>query len=357
MDNKLQTQVLALAMQIIGIKDPGQFKQAMTMMSEQGRAKFLTKCAEIIQSGDMSEENIAQAQQEAQQAIQEGQQGQQAILAKYGNRITYLNRFYSGGSVRTFDGNYMKLKKPLNKDQVEGREPIGMYKGQWMYLNGDKIAVPNQHGKQKGEDGSTHINRAYNGMLIPKPDNYIQQYSIGGIFSSIGNWVKGAASNVKNVLNTGAKWVNKNQNILKAFGTLIPAATEFFKGVTTSNVKNPIEASAHIQNSSYLQNQAVNYGLQGLQDLQKYKSEQASKNGSPQTQKDESITLDNQIKANSAIGTPPGPIYDPTIGKTVSPGDFMYDSVVENMLNQQTNQFNSQLQSIVEPKGISQLTL
>jgi len=54
-----------------------------------------------------------------------------------------LNRFYGGGAVKTFDGGYMKLKKPLNKNQVEGREPIGLYKGQWMYLNGDKIAVPN----------------------------------------------------------------------------------------------------------------------------------------------------------------------------------------------------------------------
>jgi hypothetical protein len=42
-----------------------------------------------------------------------------------------------------------------------------------MYLNSEKIAVPRQNKKQKSEDGSTHINRAYNGMLIPKPDNYI----------------------------------------------------------------------------------------------------------------------------------------------------------------------------------------
>lgn len=327
MDKRLQTQVLALAMQIIGIKDPDQFKQAMTMMSEQGRIKFLNKCAEIIQSGDTSEENIAQAQQEAQKAIQEGQQGQQAILAKYGNRITYLNRFYSGGTVKTFDGGYMKLKKPLNKNQVEGREPIGLYKGQWMYLNGDKIAVPNQNGKQKGDDGSAHINRAYNGMLIPKPSNYIQQYSIGGL------------------LNSAAKWVDKNQNFLKAGAGLGMGIFKTIQGMNRSNRYEPMQASADIQAGSYLMNESINPFLQGLKDMHKYRSEQASKNGSPQTQQDENKALDNQIKISSAIGNPGGPIYDPTIGKTIYPGDFMYDSVVNNMLGQQENQFSSQLQS------------
>ena len=346
MDKRLQTQVLALAMQIIGIKDPDQFKQAMTMMSEQGRIKFLNKCAEIIQSGDTSEENIAQAQQEAQKAIQEGQQGQQAILAKHGNRITYLNRFYSGGAVKTFDGGYMKLKKPLNKNQVEGREPIGLYKGQWMYLNGDKIAVPNQNGKQKGDDGSAHINRAYNGMLFPKPNNYVQQYSIGGIFNSIGNWMKGAGSTIKNGLNSAIKWADKNQNVLQGISSAGIALGELLKGMNISNVKHPMEAAAHIQNSSYFQNQAGNYLLQSMQDMHKYRSEQASKNGSPQTQQDENKALDNQIKISSAVGNPGGPIYDPTIGKTIYPGDFMYDSVVNNMLGQQENQFSSQLQSM-----------
>lgn len=297
MDKRLQTQVLALAMQIIGIEDPNQFKQAMTMMSEQGRIKFLNKCAEIIQSGDTSEENIAQAQQEAQKAIQEGQQGQQAILAKHGNRVTYLNRFYSGGAVKTFDGGYMKLKKPLNKNQVEGRESIGLYKGQWMYLNGDKVAVPNQHGKQKGEDGSTHINRAYNGMLIPKPQNYVQTYSLGGIFSSVGNWVgnaakntgqwlKGAGSTIGKGLNSAANWVDKNQNWITAAAKIGASFGELLKGMNMSNVKHPAEATAHIQNATYLGTQGGNDLIEGLKDVTKYKQEKASANGSPQADQD-----------------------------------------------------------------------
>jgi hypothetical protein len=31
--------------------------------------------------------------------------------------------------VRTSDGGYMKLKNPLNKNQVDGKESIGLYKG------------------------------------------------------------------------------------------------------------------------------------------------------------------------------------------------------------------------------------
>jgi hypothetical protein len=53
-------------------------------------------------------------------------------------------------------------------------------------------------------------------MLIPKPNNYIQQYSIGGIFNSIGDWMKGAGSTIKTGLNSAAKWVDKNQNLIKA---------------------------------------------------------------------------------------------------------------------------------------------
>lgn len=286
MDKRLQTQVLALAMQIIGIKDPNQFKQAMTMMSEQGRTKFLNKCAEIIQSGDTSEENIAQAQQEAQQAIQEGQQGQQAILAKHGNRVTYLNSFYSGGAVKTFDGGYMKLKKSLNKNQVEGREPIGLYKGQWMYLNGDKIAVPNQNGKQKGDDGSVHINRAYNGMLIPKPSNYIQQYSIGGL------------------LNSAAKWVDKNQNFLKAGAGLGMGIFKTIQGMNRSNRYEPMQASADIQAGSYLMNESINPFLQAIKDTHKYRSEQASKNGQPDSKLQERLA--EQLDVNY-------PSFQPTV--------------------------------------------
>ena len=304
MDKRLQTQVLALAMQIIGIKDPNQFKQAMTMMSEQGRTKFLNKCAEIIQSGDTSEENIAQAQQEAQQAIQEGQQGQQAILAKHGDRITYLNRFYSGGAVKTFDGGYMKLKKPLNKNQVEGRESIGLYKGQWMYLNGDKIAVPNQHGKQKGDDGSAHINRAYNGMLIPKPNNYIQQYSIGGIFNSIGDWMKGAGSTIKTGLNSAAKWVDKNQNLIKAGAGLGMGIFKTIQGMNRSNRYEPMQASADIQAGSYLMNESINPAIQAIKDMHKYRSEQASKNGQPDSKLQERLA--EQLDINF-------PSFQPTI--------------------------------------------
>lgn len=289
MDKKLQTQVLALAMQIIGIKDPNQFKQAMTIMSEQGRTKFLNKCAEIIQSGDTSEENIAQAQQEAQQAIQEGQQGQQAILAKHGNRVTYLNRFYSGGTVKTFDGGYMKLKNQLNKNQVDGKESIGLYKGQWMYLNSEKIAVPHQNKKQKSEDGSTHVNRAYNGMLIPKPNNYIQQYSIGGIFNSIGDWMKDAGSTIKTGLNSAAKWVDKNQNFLKVGAGLGMGLFKTIQGMNRSNRYDPMQASADIQAGNYLMNESINPFLQIIKDIQKYKSEQASKNGQPNSKLQERL--------------------------------------------------------------------
>ncbi len=278
MDNRLQTQVLALAMQIMGLKDPNQFKQAMTMMSEQGRAKFLNKCAEIIQSGDTSEENIAQAQQEAQKAIQEGQQGQQAILAKHGNRVTYLNRFYSGGAVRTSDGGYMKLKNPLNKNQVDGKESIGLYKGQWMYLNSEKIAVPRQNKKQKSEDGSTHINRAYNGMLIPKPDNYIQQYSIGGL------------------LNSAAKWVDKNQNFLKAGAGLGMGIFKTIQGMNRSNRYEPMQASADIQAGDYLMNESIDPFLQAIKDMHKYRSEQSSKNGQPNSKLQERLSEQLNVK-------------------------------------------------------------
>ena len=311
MDNRLQTQVLALAMQIIGIKDPNQFKQAMTMMSEQGRANFLNKCAEIIQSGDTSEENIAQAQQEAQKAIQEGQQGQQAILAKNGSRVTYLNRFYSGGAVKTFDGGYMKLKKPLNKNQVEGRESIGLYKGQWMYLNGDKIAVPNQHGKQKGDDGSIHINRAYNGMLIPKPSNYIQQYSIGGIFNSIGDWMKGTGSTIKTGLDSAAKWVDKNQNLLKAGAGLGMGIFKTIQGMNRSNRYEPMQASADIQAGDYLMKESINPAIQAIKDMHKYRSEQASKNGQPNSKLQERLAEQLDVNYPSFQPTVQNPNFDP----------------------------------------------
>lgn len=304
MDKRLQTQVLALAMQIIGIKDPNQFKQAMTMMSEQGRTKFLNKCAEIIQSGDTSEENIAQAQQEAQKAIQEGQQGQQAILAKHGDRITYLNRFYSGGAVKTSDGGYMKLKSPLNKNQVDGKESIGLYKGQWMYLNSEKIAVPRQNKKQKGDDGSTHINRAYNGMLIPKPSNYIQQYSIGGIFNSIGDWMKGAGSTIKTGLNSAAKWVDKNQNLLKAGAGLGMGIFKTIQGMNRSNRYEPMQTSADIQAGSYLMNESINPAIQAIKDMHKYRSEQASKNGQPDSKLQERLA--EQLDVNY-------PSFQPTV--------------------------------------------
>jgi len=38
-----------------------------------------------------------------------------------------------------------------------------------MYLNGDKIAVPRGKAKDKSYDGTAHVNRAYHGMLLPKP--------------------------------------------------------------------------------------------------------------------------------------------------------------------------------------------
>lgn len=292
MDNRLQTKVLALAMQIIGIKDPGQFKQAMTMMSEGGRNKFLAKCAEIIQSGDTSEENIAQAQQFAQQAIQEGEQGQQAILARHGNRVTYLNRFYSGGSVKTFDGGYMKLKKPLNKNQVEGRESIGLYKGQWMYLNGDHIAVPNQNGKQKGDDGSTHINRAYNGMLIPKP----QRYSLGGIFSSIGNWVKGAGQTIGRAYGAADNWINKNQEYITGGASTLAGILKTIKGMNRSNRYDGTKATGDIQDGYFLINSGINPFIKMIQDSHNYRAEQAKNNGAPGSQLNQEFTPEGMIK-------------------------------------------------------------
>lgn len=313
MDNRLQTKVLALAMQIIGIKDPGQFKQAMTMMSEQGRNKFLARCAQIIQSGDASEESIAQAQQEAQQAIQEGQQEQQAILARHGNRITYLNRFYSGGAVQTYDGGYMKLKRPLTKDQLEGRQPLGLYKGKWMYLNGDKVAVPNQNGKQKGDDGSLHINRAYNGMLIPKPQNYIQAYSLGGIFSSVGNWIgnaakntgqwlKGAGSTIGKGLNTAANWVDKNQEYINGGASFIAGLVKTIQGMNRSNKEDAARASGELTVGNVL----MNYGAspfaklspykKAVQDSHNYRTEQAQTNGSPGSQINQEYIPEGMVK-------------------------------------------------------------
>lgn len=178
-----QMKVVALAMKILGTKNEAELKTALSKMSEVGRTKFIQQCSNIIQTGDQSPESLKQAQQLAQMALEEGPEQDYTQMARYG---ASLRRYYFGGRVKTYDGNYMDLKKPLNKDQVEGKESIGVYKGQWMYLNGDKIAVPRDKTKGKSYDGTTHINRAYHGMLIPKP----QRYGVGGFFSGAWNGIK-----------------------------------------------------------------------------------------------------------------------------------------------------------------------
>jgi hypothetical protein len=46
-------------------------------------------------------------------ALEEGPEQDYAQMAKHG---ASLRRYYFGGRVKTYDGNYMDLKKPLNKD-------------------------------------------------------------------------------------------------------------------------------------------------------------------------------------------------------------------------------------------------
>lgn len=191
-----QMKVVALAMQILGTKNESELKTALSKMSEVGRTKFIQQCSNIIQTGDQSPESLKQAQQLAQMALEEGPEQDYAQMARHG---ASLRRYYFGGRVKTYDGNYMDLKKPLNKDQVEGREAIGVYKGKWMYLNSDKIAIPKPGSKAKSYDGTAHVNRAYHGMLLPKP----QRYSIGGFFNKIGNGI-----------GKGIEWMQKGSNDL-----------------------------------------------------------------------------------------------------------------------------------------------
>lgn len=176
-----QMKVVALAMQILGTKNEAELKTALSKMSEVGRTKFIQQCSNIIQTGDQSPESLKQAQQLAQMALEEGPEQDYTQMARHG---ASLRRYYFGGRVKTYDGNYMDLKKPLNKDQVEGREAIGVYKGKWMYLNSDKIAIPKPGSKAKSYDGTTHVNRAYYGILLPKP----YRYDIGGTINKIGDF-------------------------------------------------------------------------------------------------------------------------------------------------------------------------
>lgn len=227
-----QMKVVALVMKILGTKNESELKTALSKMSEVGRTKFIQQCSNIIQTGDQSPESLQQAQQLAQMALEEGPEQDYTQMAKYG---ASLNRYYFGGRVKTYDGNYMDLKKPLNKDQVEGREPIGTYKGQWMYLNGDKIAVPKQYSKSKGYDGTAHINRAYHGMLLPKP----YKYSGGGFFNKVGDFfgdvwdgvkqvpqlLKKGVTTVGNGIGKGMEWVQKGSgDLYEKYGMDIPGA-------------------------------------------------------------------------------------------------------------------------------------
>lgn len=227
-----QMKVVALVMKILGTKNETELKTALSKMSEVGRTKFIQQCSNIIQTGDQSPESLQQAQQLAQMALEEGPEQEYTQMAKYG---ASLNRYYFGGRVKTYDGNYMDLKKPLNKDQVEGRESIGVYKGQWMYLNGDKIAVPRDKTKGKSYDGTAHINRAYHGMLLPKP----QKYSGGGFFNKVGDFFDDVWSGIKQVpqllkkgvnvvgngVGRGVEWAQKGSNDLQEkYGMNIPEA-------------------------------------------------------------------------------------------------------------------------------------
>jgi len=68
-----------------------------------------------------------------------------------------------------------------------------------MYLNGDKIAIPKPGSKAKSYDGTTHVNRAYHGMLLPKP----QKYWGGGFFNKVSDFV----SNLGGEILSGVKQV------------------------------------------------------------------------------------------------------------------------------------------------------
>lgn len=214
-----QMQIIALAMKILGTKNESELQQALSQMSEVGRTKFIKQCQNIIQTGNTSQESIQQAQQLAQEALNEGPEQEYTQMAKYGK---VLNRYYFGGRVKTYDGNYMDLKKPLNKDQVEGRESIGVYKGQWMYLNGDKIAVPRGKAKGKSYDGTAHVNRAYNGMLLPKP----YKYDFGGTLSNLGE-------DIWNGMKVGDKWVgDRAKDFWKFLTVTAPEGIDNFRQST-----------------------------------------------------------------------------------------------------------------------------
>lgn len=288
MDKRLQTQTLALAMHIIGTKDPNQFKQVMSAMSENGRNKFLTKCAEIVQSGDTSEENLKLAQVEAQKAIQEGQQ---AILAKNGSRITYLNHFYTGGKIRTYDGGIMTIKKPLTKDQVDGKQSIGLYKGKWVFLNKEQVAMPKSNLPQKSSDGSTHINRAYNGMLLPKP----QKYSLGGFLSNTWGSIKDGAkrfgqgfiktyNKVDNFIDNNIPYAPQAIAGLAAFGDLISQMNKKYRS-------HEGQISGNIKRDEYL----MGLYSEGITDYYKQKKQQSLQNGSPGTQGEEQKAKNDEL--------------------------------------------------------------
>lgn len=217
-----QMKVVALAMKILGTKNEAELKTALSKMSEVGRTKFIQQCSNIIQTGDQSPESLQQAQQLAQMALEEGPEQDYAQMARHG---ASLRRYYFGGRVKTYDGNYMDLKQPLNKDQVEGRESIGVYKGQWMYLNGDKIAVPRGKAKGKSYDGTAHVNRAYHGMLIPKPQRYYWGGNFGeGIVNAattvwdgikqVPQLIKKGVNAVGNGIGKGMEWMQSSSNDL-----------------------------------------------------------------------------------------------------------------------------------------------
>ena len=228
-----QMKVVALAMKILGTKNETELKTALSKMSEVGRTKFIQQCSNIIQTGDQSPESLKQAQQLAQMALEEGPEQEYTQMAKYG---ASLRRYYFGGRVKTYDGNYMDLKKPLNKDQVDGKESIGIYKGQWMYLNQDKTAVPKQRSKAKSYDGTAHINRAYHGMLLPKPQKYYWGGNFGdGIINAASAvWdgikqvpylIKRGVTAVGNGIGKGMEWMQKGSDDLnEKYGMDIPEA-------------------------------------------------------------------------------------------------------------------------------------
>ena len=296
-----QMKVVALAMKILGTKNETELKTALSKMSEVGRTKFIQQCSNIIQTGDQSPESLKQAQQLAQMALEEGPEQDYAQMARHG---ASHHRYYFGGRVKTYDGNYMDLKKPLNKDQIDGRESIGVYKGQWMYLNGDKTAVPKPHSKAKSYDGTAHINRAYHGMLFPKP----QRYSIGGFFNKIGNGI-----------GRGIEWMQKGSNDLnEKYGMDIPGALSTLTNGLANIYDKPAFNTVGTLFDTLLTNTPPPQSTaaekeEDKSDVESGNGAAGANNGTPATTTSTSLTKEKMDKIIEGLKRAGIPITDPNI--------------------------------------------